>query len=136
MNMVQRLRKLDTPHVIGALVTCGAVLGIASMIHPTDSAAIPEGMGLPELGSEPYYALPEPLVSLGGFEGRGFTAELGAGTPPTLRVQDELGTTLYDGLTLEEYLRMEPELARDTMDEGQDAWPEAIMHVDPDDAPW
>ncbi|MEM1422729.1 MAG: hypothetical protein AAGH64_01875 [Planctomycetota bacterium] len=131
--MVRRLRSLGTPHLIGAVVTCGAVLGIASVIHPTQSSALPAGM--PKPGTP--FVEREAGVSLGTLEGRGFTGTIEAAFPEARIFID--GAPLddaYGGLTLEEFLAAEPELSGDTLDEGAEAWPEALMDVDVDSAPW
>ena len=127
--MRRHFSNLLQPRVIGALVTCGAVLGIASLIHPTDSAAVPwqlEAQLQAELGAPSGDA----TMSLGTLEGRGFEAELLAGTPEArVRVDDAM-------MSLDEFLYLEHTLVPDQEHESGDAWPEAIMEVDVPVDPW
>lgn len=116
--------KLLKPRVIGALVTCGAVLGIASLIHPTDTVAVPTTWDRLEQD------IREQGVSLGSLQGRGFEAELLAGTPEAqVRLADE-------SMTLEEFLSREYQLVPDQEGFSGDAWPEALMEVDVPADPW
>ena len=136
-SMTTPLRRLNTPHIIGAVVTCGTVLGIASMIHPTDSAAVPAVMPGLDQPSQLGSAQREPGTSLGELSGRGFSATIEASYPEAIVfLEGSAPFETYEGLTIEEYLLAEPELAGDQFEDGLEAWPEALMEVDIDSAPW
>jgi cysteine synthase len=126
---------LTRQHIIGGVVTCGAILGIASMIHPTDSSAIPVGLE----GDAATSVTPGATSSadhtqgllVGTLEGRGFEAELVAGTPEaTVHIYNSLGERLGRDLTLVEFLLREGAFVGDELPASQEAWPEAVMEVD------
>lgn len=136
--MSTRLRIPATPHLIGAVVTCGALLAIASLVDPLASKAVPvfdpseSGIELTLTDSTTLDGL-----LLGSLEGRGFTAELIAGTPEaSVRVFDLDGTVLFDEIPLAELLLIEGELTGDDAETGDDAWPDAFMDVEVPSDPW
>ncbi len=137
MSMSNPLRNLNTPHIVGAVVTCGAVLGIASMIHPMDSEAVSTGLDSVYSDTSGADSAETSGLSLGVLHGRGFQGEIIAGSPePSVVITDDTGTVLYDDLPLEEYLWLETQLSGDETEDALEAWPEALMDVDVPLDPW
>lgn len=120
---MRRLNASTLRSGLACVVATAAVLGLASMIHPSDSSALPTTVTLPPVGSAS--SAESDQISLGTLNGRDAVAHLFAATPEPLCDVD--WDTPLDDATLAEYLKIEgmPQHEGDL-----EAWPDAFMQVD------
>ena len=124
VRVMPRFTAPSFKHALTGLVAAAALLGLASMIHPSDSSALPVTVVLPDAEVSPSSSGVE-RVSLGTLEAREAVAELYAATPEPLCDVD--WETPMDGLTIDEYLAIEGAPVQET---DLEAWPDAFMQVD------